>query len=405
LAATTVAALAGCGSSSSGGGTGDDTTLRLWHGFTEADGKIVDQIVKNFNESQDVYTVVSETIAWSSLTEKLLTGLKSGDGPHIVAQGPDGAEGYVAQGAFVECDDFYASGEYESAEHFYPNFVDMVTWDDKRSGVPMGAASFCVWYNTKHWEEAGLADDDVPTTVEDFLDVAKKLTKTSGSSVEQYGVAMPDQDAATVGAILHSGGGDFITDGVAALDTPQNVETLTTWQKAFVEDQISPTGMDLVAAAQLFNSGKASMLLNGPWQITGAEDSGLDVNVFAWPGDWVQAAATFWFASNLVKEDTQRKGVFEFFQYFNNPDSQVLWTSANYPPNRDDIASDEFATELVATMADFSQAGRLPITGVKKNINDINSEVGSMMGKITTGGDVAGLLTQTQATVDGYLEG
>jgi multiple sugar transport system substrate-binding protein len=404
LGATTAGAgalaLAGCG----GRANQDDHTIRLWHGFTEADGKTVHKLVDAFNKSQSDYTVAAETIAWSSLTEKLLTSLKSGDGPHLVVQPPTDAERYIDLEALLPVEDFY-TGDYESPQHYLKNYVDMVTWDQRRCGVPMGNASFCIWYNTDHWKDAGLTKDDVPSSVDELLAVARALTKTSGDgkSVDQYGIALPDNDPGTLSTLLHSGGGDFITDGVAHIDSADNIETLTTWQKAFREDKISPTGMDLVAAANLFNSGKASMLMNGPWQITGATDSGIPVDVFAWPSDWVQAATNFWFVSTLVDNATKRKGAYAFMDFFNSRNNQILWTDANYPPNRDDISAKDLDSELIATMIEFTTDGRLAVSGVRENLDDINSEVGSMFGRITGGGDVATYAHQAQAAVQNYL--
>lgn len=393
------AAMTSCGA---GGASGTfDGTLRLWHGFTEADGQVVQQIIDAFNESQDEYQVVAETMAWSSLTEKLLTSLSSGDGPHIVAQGADSGEGYIAQKAFLPVEDFYTDGTFSSTEHLFPNIVDFATWDGQRCAVPMSAAAFSVWYNKAHFEAAGLSEDDVPQDVEGLRELARTLTTGS----DQYGIALPDGDTGTLATMLHSGGGDFITDGTALIDSPENVATLTEWQTSWTEDKVSPTGMDLVAAAQLFNSGKASLLMNGPWQATGSADSGIDAGVFSWPSDWIQAATTFWFASSMVDSDEKKKAVYTFLDFWNSRDQQVLWTTSGYPPNRDDIPADEVENELVAQMAEYTSSARMAITGVTKNYTDITAETVSMTQQIAEGGDVATLVAETQAAVEEYLNG
>lgn len=44
-----------------------------------------------------------------------------------------------------------------------------------------------IYYNKKMWEEAGLTEDDIPTTWDEFREVAKKLTITEGDKLVQAG--------------------------------------------------------------------------------------------------------------------------------------------------------------------------------------------------------------------------
>ncbi|HEX8508052.1 MAG TPA: extracellular solute-binding protein, partial [Propionibacteriaceae bacterium] len=294
-------ALAACGgdsgSGSNSGAEGGVTNLTALHGYTEADGKVLDKIVGSFNASQTQCQVKGQAEAWASITEKLITSLGAGNGPNLVVQGPDTARGYVNQGAFQTADAFYSdTAKYPNAAAMYPNMVEAVTWDGKKGGIPMGTAAYAVYYNKKLWNEAGLTEKDYPKTVDELLALSKKLTKG-----KTYGLAAPDQDAAFLSQILHSGGGDYITEGKAAIDSPENVATLQKWQKAFTEDKISPAGMDSVKAMELFGAGRAVMILNGPWEITSAESFGVDVGVFQWPGDWVLGVLNYWWLTNMNK--------------------------------------------------------------------------------------------------------
>ena len=50
--------LSGCGSSSDVEKTADGKVkITMWHGFSEADGKTLESIVKDFNKSQDKYEI------------------------------------------------------------------------------------------------------------------------------------------------------------------------------------------------------------------------------------------------------------------------------------------------------------------------------------------------------------
>jgi multiple sugar transport system substrate-binding protein len=403
VASVMTLALAACGGGSSGSGGdsgGGVTNLVALHGYTEADGKVLDKIVANFNKSQTACQVKGQAQAWASITEKLITSLGAGNGPNLVVQGPDTARGYVNQGAFKTADAFYSdTAKYPNAAAMYPNMVDAVTWDGKKAGIPMGTAAFAVYYNKKLWAEAGLTEKDYPKTVDELLAVAKKLTKG-----RTYGLAAPDKDAAFLSQILHSGGGDYITDGKAAIDSPQNVATLQKWQKAFTEDKISPTGMDGTKAMELFGSGRAAMILNGPWQITSAESFKVDVGVFQWPGDWVLGVLNYWWLTNMNKTDGQQECALKFGDFWNSKEQQAIWTESYYPPNRGDIAKSELKYPIIATLAGFSGQANYYATGIQKNANDIQAESISLLQQVSKGGDVPSVVADAQKKISGYLQ-
>lgn len=402
VAAVMTLALAACGGGGNGSGgdtgAGGVTNLVALHGYTEADGKVLDKIVASFNSSQPQCQVKGQAEAWASITEKLITSLGAGNGPNLVVQGPDTARGYINQGAFQPADQFYSdTAKYPNAAAMYPNMVEAVTWDGKKGGIPMGTAAYAVYYNKKLWAEAGLTEKDYPKTVDELLALSKKLTKG-----KTYGLAAPDQDAAFLSQILHSGGGDYITEGKAAIDSPQNVATLQKWQKAFTEDKISPAGMDYTKAMELFGAGRAVMILNGPWEITSAESFGVEVGVFQWPGDWVLGVLNYWWLTNMNKTDAQKECALKFGDFWNSKEQQAVWTESYYPPNRADVT--EFKYPIIKTLAGFSDQANYYASGIQKNANDIQAESISLMQQVTKGSDVPKVVAEAQQKIDGYLQ-
>lgn len=390
----------GSGSSASDAGDGAVTNLVAWHGYTEADGKVLDKIVANFNASQPQCQVKGEAIAWDSITEKLVTSLGAGNGPNLVVQGPDTARGYINQGAFQPATDFYNdAAKYPNAAAMYPNFVDAVTWDGEKAGIPMGTAAYGVYYNKKIWEDAGLTEADYPKTNDELLALAKKLTKG-----DVYGMAAPDKDAAFLAQILHSGGGDYITDGKAAIDSPQNVATLQTWQKAFTQDKISPTGMDYTKAMQLFASGRAAMIFNGPWEITNAAAGKVDVGVFQWPGDWSLGVLNYWWSTSMNQTDAQKECALKFGDFWNSKEQQTVWTESYYPPNRADVPAADQKYPIIAKLAEFSGSAHYYTSGITQNYNDINAEAIGLLQQVAKGGDVPALTAAAQQKISGYLQ-
>ena len=409
VAALTLTACSGSsaddGDSADAGASGEATELLLWHGYTEADGDVLQKIVDAYNDSQDACVVNTEPLAWTSISEKLLTSLGAGNGPNIVVQGVDTGLGYSNQGAFLSQQAMYDDPEtYTSPAAYYEATVPQVTWDGEAYGVPMGITPFAVYFNPTLWEAAGLTDADYPTTVEELIEVAKTLTvdENGDGTPDQYGMALQDQDPGMLSTMLHSGGGDFITDGVQYLDSPENVATMTMWQEVWA-DQVSPTGLDNTAAMELFGSGRAAMIYNGPWEITSAQAFGIEVGMFGWPADWVAGVYNHWYATSMNDTDEKMTCTFGFEDFWNGYDQQVVWTESYYPPNRNDISEAEFAYPIIADLAQFSDQSYYYATGISTSVTDINNEVNSMGTQISQGGDVAELLKATAEKVDGYL--
>ena len=99
------------GSSSASGqdtGTPEHITLSFWHGYTEADGKVLDQIVADFNASQSDITINDTTKTWADIGDQLLTALSAKQGPDIVALPAENLPIYASKGAFEPLDDWYS---------------------------------------------------------------------------------------------------------------------------------------------------------------------------------------------------------------------------------------------------------------------------------------------------------
>ncbi|MDR1825532.1 MAG: extracellular solute-binding protein [Bifidobacteriaceae bacterium] len=433
VAALSLVGLAACSddsSSSDGGGGGDSTeatsggdssgdsgstaegvtNILLWHGYTEADGDVVQKIIDNFNASQSQYHVTAEQMAWSSIIEKLVTSLGSGDGPNAMVYGPDVALGYINQGAFISQQDYYDdTTTYKNQFAVYENLIDQVTWNGEIYGAPMGTAPYSVYYNTDLWAAAGLTDADIPTTIPELMEVAKKMTvdENGDGTPETYGFAIPDtsDNSIQLSTWLHSGGGDFITDGVAYLDSPENIATLEMLQKAVVEDKISPTGIDSTAAMELFGAGRAGMIFNGPWEITSAQSFGIPCSVFGWPGTWTAGVANYWWSTSMNDTPEEKAALYAFEDFWNSYEQQVIWTESYYPPNRGDIPQEEMAYEIIGTLSQYSEYAHFYMSGSAASLPDIAAEVDTLVSSAFKGGDVPSLLATAQEKITGYLNG
>lgn len=410
IAAVAAAALTGCSSSGSADSDGP-TTITVWHGFTEADGDVVQAIADEFNASQSDYKVDIEVNPWNVISDKLLPALKAGNGPDLVTQEVVAATGYIRQGAFVSLQDFYDDAANET-DTYDQHVVDYTKVDGEYYGVPMGYAPYSIWYNKQMWADAGVTE--CPATWDDMIALAEKLTVkgSGGGNPEVYGLSISDKQITMLPAFLESGGGDVYdaADGVV-LDTPENVTTLE-WLRAAYAKGAMPTNIGLADAVALFTGKKAAMTWIGPWIVSGAEAAGVELGVCNAPAGSERvatpAAANYWWlTSQGAKDEKTRAGSEAFLAYFNSHDSQVQWAvDANYPPNRNDVTPEEMAENpVIATITPFVKDAYIRLPGLPGGSTDVEAELDTLSVNISqgSGGDVPSLVADTSEAIEGII--
>lgn len=410
LAASAVAAtfaLTGC-SGSAGAEAKGPVTLTFWHGYTEADGKVLNQIVSDFNQSQQGITIKTTIKPWAVIGDTLLTSLSAKNGPDIVALPAENLPVYASKGAFQKLDDFYSSAASPSAS-LNPQAVEMEKINGSYYGVPIGFVPLSVIYNKTLFKKAGIST--FPTTWDQWVADARKLTVAgAGGTPKQYGLALPDH--ATVGngvwASLFYGNGGAIVDGSkSVLDSTANQQTLAYWAKAVRDDKISPTGLDGIGSDKLFSSGKAAMEVGGPWMAGVATASKIDYGIAAIPaGPHGQAASAIGISTAVTAQADQAKkaAAEKFFDYFFSKEVATKWSlGSGWPPLRTDIPSSAVSSNpVVASLTEIASSARPLLPGVA-NSTDVLTAVDEATQKALSGGDPASLLQSASQSVEQAL--
>ncbi|SKA96175.1 carbohydrate ABC transporter substrate-binding protein, CUT1 family [Agreia bicolorata] len=409
-AALVAVGLSGCAGSSGDQASGP-VSLTFWHGYTEADGGVLDDIVKDFNASQSDVTVTTQTKTWAVIDDTLLPALSSKNGPDIVAMTSDRLPVYAQKKALVDLDDFYSQSSSNTSA-LKPEAVAMETVGGKKFGVPSGFVPLSVIYNKTLFAAAGITS--FPTTWDEWVADAKKLTVDSNGdgTPEQYGLALPDH--ATVGngiwPSLFEGNGGSITndDGTeSTIDSAENVETLTYWSKAIQNDKISPTGLDGIAADKLFTAGKTAMEVGGPWMAGVAQSSNIDYGIAAIPaGPKAQAASSIGISIGVTAQTDARtqQAAEKFLAYFNDKTTATKWSlGSGWPPLRTDITSaDVSANATVATLTEIAPNTVALLPGVV-NSTDVLTAIDTATQKAVAGGDPKQFLSDASASIQQAL--
>jgi multiple sugar transport system substrate-binding protein len=401
-------ALSGC---SAGGDTPSDGTVELvfWHGYTEADGDVLEGIVDAFNDSQDEVHISTEINTWDVIDDTLLPALSSKTGPDLVAMPAERFPVYAAKKAFISLDDFYADAA-NNASDVVEGAKAMTEVDGSTYAVPIGFVPLAIYYDKAAFADAGITE--VPADWDAWVDAAKKLTvdENGDGTPERYGIVLPDH--ATVGngvwpSLLWGNGGDIVSDGEAVVDSAENAETLAFWHDAIVNDKISPTGVDGIEADSVFSSGKAAMTFGGPWMTFIAGDAGIDYGIAPIPaGPETQAASAIGLTLSVTDQgDTaKQEAAQKFLAYFLNDDNAAAWSlGSGWPPLRTSIPADAVAENpTVAALSQFTSFTRPLLPGVV-NSTDVLAALDELTQRAMAGDDIDSLLADAQSKVEKAL--
>lgn len=143
------------------------------------------------------------------------------------------------------------------------------TFDGQVMAVPIAGRTLVMLYNEAKFKEAGIAGP--PTSPEEFLDAARKLTiRDASGKVTQYGASMvhineePTYEMLMMWSIAFGG---RLTDGTNPTVTDPGVVEALTFMKTLYDEELIPRGRSEDDQRALFAAGTSAMELDGPWQV------------------------------------------------------------------------------------------------------------------------------------------
>jgi multiple sugar transport system substrate-binding protein len=129
-------------------------SIGLGSGLDPSQIPIEQEVVDDFNASQDEIYLVPEYLPWSSAYDILATQMASGDAPDII--GPAGwvnSENY--HGEWLDLAPYIAASSYDTSK-FDTSLVKMYQTDEGWIALPFVVFPSAMYYNTKLFTDAGL---------------------------------------------------------------------------------------------------------------------------------------------------------------------------------------------------------------------------------------------------------
>ena len=279
MSAAAALALTGC---SAGGGetageefsgeyTGPDVELSYWNGFTGGDGPFMQQMVDEFMAEHDNITIVPNTMQWADFYQRLPAAVTAGEGPDVGVMHLDQLATNAARSVIVPLDDLAESLEL-TADDFTEEVWNAGVYKDQRYGIPLDVHSLAMYYNTEHFEAAGITEP--PTDDASFQDALAKL-QAAGYETPFWMPARWPSHLMNLSLQWQFGNEPYGEDGTEAnFDSEAGIEALE-WQTAIIENGYSPEDVAVDSQYVAFKNGETSITWDGIWQINDLTASGL----------------------------------------------------------------------------------------------------------------------------------
>lgn len=264
--------------------------VSMWHGLTDVELPAFQKVIEDFNATNDEIEIELIYVPREELLKQLTIGNLAGDMADLaMIDNPDTA-GFASAGVLEELTDLY--NEWDENQ-FLEGPINSVKYDDKIYGVPYTSNCLALFYDEDMLVEAGV---EVPTTWEELNVAAEKTTTDNRYGLAISGIKNEESVFQFVPFVASAGGVveqinsaeaisaiSFLTDLV---DAGSMSKEIVSWSQADVEKQ--------------FATGKAAMMVNGPWNVSAVKEDAPDKN---WNVTFIPAAENGDYASCLGGEN------------------------------------------------------------------------------------------------------
>ncbi|MFC4402026.1 extracellular solute-binding protein [Gracilibacillus xinjiangensis] len=373
MIAVILAACSGSGGDSANAGSeGEPTELLMWNLFAAGDAKFMQNIVDEFNESQDEYVVENVTQENSEYYTKLITSIGAGKGPDIAISHTNVLPELVSQGLVTELNSLAEEVGVEWNE-YNENILDATIYNDLHYAVPMDTHPQIMYINNDIVEEVGLLNEDgtiqMEQSPEGFIDFFQTIKEEHPNEVLPLASSSSGTNPYWLwwGFYNQLGGEKLLSDNLEnptyEIDYEKAVKAANFVKGLYHENEI--IRLNVSDYYPDFQSGNAAAIIAGVWA-TGTWESteGLNFtpmpipNIFGEKGAWANSHTFVLPYSENADQHTQ-EGALKFMDFA--ADKGAMWAQAGHIPAKTTVIESEGFKEIpyrsqyaeVAEYADF----------------------------------------------------
>jgi multiple sugar transport system substrate-binding protein len=305
--------------------------IEYWQYIFDPRVTAIEKLIEKFEAENPGITVKQTTFPYADYRTKVAAAIPAGEGPDVVQLFYGWLNDYVDAELITPLPtDAFPPDQIEA--EFFP-MVSAMKRDGQYMALPTAVRSLALFYNQRLFDEAGI--EGPPTTLDELVETAKKLTKKDGSgNLTQVGITtgMNAQDHHWWREVLtrQFGGEPYVDDyrkvnyqnegGAAAMKWYTDLQTVHEVTKAGF--------MDEPQAA--FKAGRAGMHIDGSFRIGALEKTrGLKWGVAELPAgpDGTKSNYSSYWVNAVTSKATgeKRDAALKFLAYITSDEAMQVW--------------------------------------------------------------------------------
>ncbi|HEX2525025.1 MAG TPA: extracellular solute-binding protein [Geminicoccus sp.] len=242
-----------------------DARLTYWHPLTsQSEFAGLQRIISMFQSANAGSSIVQENIPNSEFMAKVTSAVLTQSQPDTLMVLAERIDDLVAMEGLVDLSDRIESWNLKG--NFPQTAWDTITRDGKIYGAPAFTFVDWIYYRTDWFQDAGI--DGPPKTMEEFADIAEKLTDPSKG---RYGYGMRGGQGGDtyMVSVLRQFGALQVQDGRGLLDRQLAIEAVDYWTGLATKRKAVPpsaAGDSYRQVMEGFRTGQTGMI----WHHTGS---------------------------------------------------------------------------------------------------------------------------------------
>jgi maltose-binding protein MalE len=350
--------------------------ITLWHGYTGAEAETLTRVVGMIEQQNPSFDVELLAVPFDQLKNKYTTEASTGGGPDLLI-GPSDWVGEFAQGNLAAAVDDLADVS-EMKGNILQTATDVASYNGKMYGLPTSMKNVALYYNKDLVQT-------LPKDTEELLTMSGQLATGN----VRYGAAINAGLYHAIGYNYAYGGKLFVDEKTVDLTQPGTIEWLNWLKKAAgTQGVFVKSGAD-DDINNLFKTGQAAMVINGPWSLgdyrkTLGDDK---VGVAVAPGTPSGGKFAPFVGAELYfispnSSDAEKQAAVQFVKYIMSPGiTQIFAESAGQisTSTQFDVSQDEALSAFVEQAKQGTPFPNFP------SMNQVWTPAGDMITKVLDG--------------------
>ncbi|WP_193189287.1 extracellular solute-binding protein [Microbulbifer taiwanensis] len=230
--------------------------LLLWHGYRGAERQALERLLDDYNRSQVDVRVRALAVPYGGYADKLSAALPRGQGPDLFIFAHDRIGGWGRAGPTIAPIGEVAAPEV--LQRFPEKLLGAMRYRGHLYGLPFNFKSTALIYNRALIAQPPVGSDEM-------IALARAHTDRKRG---RFGLAYSYTEPFFHGALMNAfGPGPFDGNNRLALDSEANIRSLQLLADWARGDAVLPEEPNSTLVSELFNQGRAAMVISGPWML------------------------------------------------------------------------------------------------------------------------------------------